>query len=101
MRYGIALPATLAIPYGAVAEVAVRLRGRRDGDISLRLRPGQTMGFARLWPHVRPWRLDAPEPMLRALPDAALAGPLLARTAAAGVARIAAQDAAAATSRAA
>ena len=31
------------------------------------------VSYVLLWPHVRPWRLRTPEPMLRALPDAALA----------------------------
>ena len=31
-----------------------------------------------LWPHVRPWRMRHPEPMLRSLPDAAHVAAILA-----------------------
>jgi hypothetical protein len=31
------------------------------------------VSYVLLWPHIRPWRLRTPEPMLRALPDAAVA----------------------------
>ena len=29
------------------------------------------MSYLLLWPHIRPWRLRAPEPMLSSIPDAA------------------------------
>jgi hypothetical protein len=28
------------------------------------------MAYSNLWPHVRPWRLANPEPMLRSIPEA-------------------------------
>ena len=35
------------------------------------------MAYSNLWPHVRPWHLSKPEPMLRDLPKAAQVARLL------------------------
>jgi hypothetical protein len=43
------------------------------------------LGYATLWPHARPFRLVAPQPMLRALPQAAEVAGILAKAAAAVV----------------
>ena len=39
------------------------------GDIVLELVPGDKIAWPHLWPHVRPWRLAFPQPMLRGLPE--------------------------------
>lgn len=78
MQYGVALTATLALPMRLIGAVAVS--DGCPGDVAIRLKPGQAVGFAKLWPHARPWRLRRPEPMLRALADAGRAGALLSRT---------------------
>ena len=78
MQYGVALTATLALPMRVIGAVAVS--EGRTGDVPVRLKPGQVVGFAKLWPHARPWRLRQPEPMLRSLADAARVGALLSRT---------------------
>ena len=78
MQYGIALTATLALPMRLIGAVAVS--EGCPGDVAIRLKPGQAVGFARLWPHARPWRLRRPEPTLRALADASQVGALLSRT---------------------
>lgn len=77
MQFGVGLPATLVLPLHRIAAASVRVRADHAGDISLRLFPGDRIGFAKLWPHVRPWHLAAPEPMLRDVPQAAtVAAPL-------------------------
>ncbi len=78
MQYGVALTATLALPMRLIGAVAVS--DGCPGDVAIRLKPGQAVGFAKLWPHARPWRMRRPEPMLRALADAGRAGALLSRT---------------------
>lgn len=88
-----ALPATLSIPLHRVAELSVRVHRAGTGDITLRPKPGSGLVYLKLWPHVRPWRLGAPEPMLRAIPQAGVVAPLFCRTlAAAAEARKAAQE---------
>ena len=54
---------------------AAALKTYRDGsgDIPLKLANKERVSHLLLWPHVRPWKLVVSEPMLRALPDAAMA----------------------------
>ena len=79
LRYGVALPATLVIPFTAIEAVAIR--SHRDGadDVAVRLKPGARILYPKLWPHARPWRLLRPEPMLRGVRDAGVAAALLCR----------------------
>ena len=70
MRFGIALPMTLNIPFCRVDAAAVSLRNDGSGDIPLRLAGNDHIAYAVLWPHARPWRINRPEPMLRAIADA-------------------------------
>jgi hypothetical protein len=86
MRFGIALPMTLNIPFCVVDAAALFVRRNGTGDIPLALAGSDRIAFAVLWPHARPWRVSRPEPMLRALPDAAQVAQVLshAMTAASG-----------------
>ncbi len=83
LRYGLALPATLVIPFAAIAQVDVRTHRDGTGDVALRLKPGQGVIYPKLWPHARPWRWMRAEPMLRCVPDAGVAAALLCRALAA------------------
>lgn len=78
MQYGVALTATLALPMRLIGAVAVS--EGRTGNVPIRLKPGQLVGYAKLWPHARPWRLRCPEPMLRSIPDAGRVAAILSRT---------------------
>jgi len=79
MKYGIALRATLVIPFGAIEHVAIRVNPDHTGDLALRLKRGQRILYPKLWPHVRPWTWLRAEPMLRCVPEAGGVGALLAR----------------------
>ena len=79
MRYGVALPARLVIPFAAIEAVGARVHRDGGGDVALRLRSGQAAAYAKLWPHARPWRWRRAEPMLRCVPDAGLAAAILCR----------------------
>jgi hypothetical protein len=79
MKYGIALRATLLIPFGAIEHVAIRVNPDHTGDLALRLKRDQRVLYPKLWPHVRPWTLIRAEPMLRCVPEAGAVGALLAR----------------------
>lgn len=82
-RYGVALPATLVIPFAAIAQVSARTHADGTGDVALELKPGKGVIYPKLWPHARPWRLRRPEPMMRGVPDAGVAAALLCRALAA------------------
>jgi len=79
LRFGIALHATLAIPFGAIAEFSLCLHPDHTGDLALQLKDGQRVPYQKLWPHARRWRFVRPEPMMRCVPQAAVVGALLSR----------------------
>lgn len=83
LRFGIALPMTINLPFALVAQAGLRLRRGGSGDIPVALVPGERISYIVLWPHARPWRLARPEPMLRELPEAERAAGILARALAA------------------
>ena len=78
MRFGVAIPMTLNLPYGKVASAALRENGDGTGDIPLAMTRSGRVPYWVLWPHARPWHLAPAQPMLRAIPDAARAAHALA-----------------------
>jgi Bacterial PH domain len=87
MRYGIALPMALNIPFAKVENASARVNRDGSGDIPLTLAEGEKIAYLMLWPHARPWRMSRPEPMLRGIPDAARAASILALALAAAASR--------------
>ena len=79
LTYGIAMPATLEIPFAAIEHIGLRIAPDHGGDIAIRMRPGQRVSYLKLWPFARPWHWSRPEPMLRSVPYAALVGGQLKR----------------------
>jgi hypothetical protein len=79
MRIGIVLTVTFNLPYRQIDNAALRLGADGLGDIVLTIGGGNRIGYIHLWPHARPWHVRAPQPMLRALPDAQRVAALLAR----------------------
>ena len=69
MRVGLVLPTTINIPFHLIDSASTVEFGDGTGQIALAIRPPDRLGFVHLWPHVRPWRLRWPEPMLRGLVD--------------------------------
>jgi hypothetical protein len=70
MRFGMALPMILNIPYKQIASADLKLHRDGTGDIPLMVTGGKRQSMVVLWPHVRPWRATEPQPMLRCIPDA-------------------------------
>jgi hypothetical protein len=87
MRYGIAVPMALNIPFAKVETAAAKVNRDGGGDIPLTLIKGEKIAYLMLWPHARPWRMTAPEPMLRCIPQAAETSVILARALAAAASR--------------
>jgi hypothetical protein len=79
MRFGVALPMTVNLPYGQIDGASLRALEDGFGDIPLVLASNRGLSWMVLWPHARPWRFSRPEPMLRSIPDAASVAGLLAR----------------------
>jgi hypothetical protein len=79
MRIGIAIETRVNIPLKQItaAHLAV-LAKDGHGDIAFEVAGERLLGTLLLWPHVRPWRYARPEPMLRAVPDAAALAQVIA-----------------------
>jgi hypothetical protein len=69
IKLGLVLPTTVNIPFRLIEAAESRRFSDGTGQIALRLSREDRIGFFHLWPHVRPWRLRFPEPMLRGLND--------------------------------
>ena len=80
MRIGIALPITINIPFRAVESVGLKRHANGTGDIPAMLSKGYRLAYLVLWPHVRPWHVRSPQPMLRSVPDVEHVAHLLAET---------------------
>lgn len=79
LRIGMALPKCINLPLGLIGAVDIAAHKDGSGDILLTLTGQQRLGYLALWPHVRPWKLAAPQPMLRAVPGAPDIAALIAR----------------------
>jgi hypothetical protein len=80
MRIGMAIETRINIPLKQIKSAHLRPRGRDHGDIAFELNGDRILGTVLLWPHVRPWHYAHPQPMLRAVPDAAALAQLIAET---------------------
>lgn len=79
MRVGMALPIVINLPFTGIQSARLAQRRNGCGDLPLVLQGNVHLAYVHLWPYVRPWRLATTEPMLRAVPEAALVAQLLAR----------------------
>jgi hypothetical protein len=77
MRFGAALTKAINIPFTIIEGAALKTYDGGAGDIALTLKAPNKIAFLQLWPHARPWRLAAPQPTLRALPEARAAADIL------------------------
>lgn len=78
IRAGVALPKAVNIPFKVIGSASLKARASGNGDIPLQLTGPDRVAYLSLWPHVRPWRLNNAQPMLRGLPNAAEAAQVLA-----------------------
>lgn len=78
MRFGVAVPKAINIPFTIIDGAALKTFANGDGDLALTLKAPNKIAFLHLWPHARPWRLTSPQPTFRALPQAQVAADILA-----------------------
>ncbi|NEW98751.1 photosynthetic complex putative assembly protein PuhB [Rhodopseudomonas sp. BR0G17] len=71
LQMGVALPITINIPLTRIANADLRQNRDGSGDIPLRVIDDKRASYVLLWPHVRPWYINNPEPMLNSVPDVA------------------------------
>jgi hypothetical protein len=86
MRFGVALPKAINFPFKIVESAALKPITNGYGDLAVTLKAPNKIAFLQIWPHARPWRIAAPQPTLRGIPNAAA----VAHTLASAMARVAA-----------
>lgn len=79
LRVGVALQKCINLPLAVIGSAELRPLAAGHGDIVLVPNAAHRLGYAMLWPHARPLKIGRPQPMLRALPDAANVAEVLAR----------------------
>jgi hypothetical protein len=78
IRFGIALPMTVNLPFNAIESALLRQHADGTGDLPLVLVPTQKVNYLLMWPHVRPWQFRHVQPMIRCVADASEAAGILA-----------------------
>lgn len=78
MRVGVALSITLNVPFKRIVSADMKALPGNYGDIALRIGGDDRFAYLAIWPHARPWHFTNPQPMLRAVPDAAAVARVLA-----------------------
>jgi hypothetical protein len=78
MRIGMAIETRINVPLKQVSAAHLRDSGKGYGDIALQLNGDRLLGVVLLWPHLRPWHFNHPQPMLRAIPDVARVAQMMA-----------------------
>lgn len=81
MRFGIALPKCVNLPLGLIASADLKQGNAAFCDVAMKIKGRFPLGWMQMWPHVRPWKVAEPQPMLRAVPTAFVAtlGEMLAK----------------------
>lgn len=78
MRFGMAMPMCVNLPLTKITGADMKLLKDGSGDIALALDGPHRLGWLRLWPHARAWRIGAPEPLLRSIANVSEVADLLA-----------------------
>ncbi|MEC9045561.1 MAG: photosynthetic complex putative assembly protein PuhB [Pseudomonadota bacterium] len=69
MRIGAAFSKSVDIPFKVIESVQLKSSPAGLGNISIKLKVGNSIPYFFIWPHARPWRFRDAEPMLRAVDD--------------------------------
>ena len=78
MRFGVAFTKAINVPFSIIESGALKALSDGSGDVAMTLKSPNKIGFLHLWPHVRPWRVAAPQPSFRAVKDAPAVARILA-----------------------
>lgn len=71
LRFGVALPKAINIPFSIIESAALKDFSDKTGDLALTLVAPNKVAYFLLWPHARPWKLKFPQPTMRAIADGA------------------------------
>ncbi len=79
MRFGVALPWSLNLPFRTIESAAVSVQKDGTADLALALTGLGRISYLHLWPFARPWCVNRAQPMMRGLPDGREAARILAQ----------------------
>jgi hypothetical protein len=83
IRFGVALPMTVNIPFSAVRSAGFKCLPDGSGDIQLAL--AERVSYLVMWPHVRPWHFFRAEPLMRSVPQVQSVAAVLGRALSAAI----------------
>jgi len=69
MRYGVALPMMINIPWSKVSKGDLQTFSDGTGNLALTPTSDQKVSYLMVWPHVRAWRWNPVCPTLKSIPD--------------------------------
>ena len=78
MRFGVAIQICINLPFSQITSAGLRVYADGSGDLPLTLTGPVRASYIVLWPNARPWYFSPPQPMLRAVPQAAKVAGILA-----------------------
>jgi hypothetical protein len=70
MRFGVAIPMMINIPWSKIEAVNLRRFDDGSGDIEFTVESGKRMSYLMLWPNVKSWRFSPVTPALRSIKNA-------------------------------
>ena len=68
LRFGVALQKAVNLPLAQIGAADLKPITAAHADLAFRTIDRFPLGWLQMWPHVRPWALGRPQPMLRAVP---------------------------------
>lgn len=77
LNFGVIFPMTINLPLRYVQGASARQFSDKSGQIAVQLTTKEKLAWIVLFPHVRPWKFNNPEPLLRGLTDPAKVGEIL------------------------
>lgn len=77
MKFGVVFPLTINLPLRYIQGASARQFGDRTGQIAVQLGRKEKLAWIVLFPHVKPWTFNNPEPLLRGLSDPVKVGEIL------------------------
>lgn len=77
LNFGVIFPLTINLPLRYVQGASARQFADKTGQIAVQLTTKEKLAWIVLFPHVRPWKINNPEPLLRGLKDPVKVGEIL------------------------
>lgn len=81
LRIGLLVTLNLNLPHSQIANAMLATTSSGHGNLAFEIKPGTSVSYLMIWPHVRPWHLKRAQPALRCIQDAGHVAQLFAEAA--------------------